>query len=421
MDNLTARCKSLRMKIDFDVVIVGGGLNGPALALALAQGGVRVAVIDARPAPARTERGFDGRAYAIAAGSQRLLAALGVWPTLAPNAQPILQIKTSDGAVGRGPAAFFMSFDHAELGAGPMGFMIEDRYVFAAFMAALQAGKITLISGQSVVAQETCHSGATVTLQDGQVLRARVIAGCDGRSSTVAQRAGIARWGWEYGQTALVTAVQHARPHGGIAHQYFLPDGPLAILPLVGGHHSSIVWSEQSTRAAHISALDDAGYLAMLRPRFGDFLGEITLAGTRFTYPLNLTVAKDFIAPRLALVGDAAHGVHPIAGQGLNLGLRDVAALAEVIITAARRGEDIGSTDVLQRYQQWRRFDTTLMALGMDSVNRLFSNDNPIFRAVRDLGMGAISATPALRRAFMGKAAGLPNKATPRLLQGLPI
>jgi 2-octaprenyl-6-methoxyphenol hydroxylase len=421
MDNFAPWCIVGGMKTDFDIVIVGGGLNGPALALALAQGGATVAIVDARPAPARAERGFDGRAYAIAAGSQRLLSALGVWPSLAPHAQPILQIKTSDGAVGRGPAAFFMSFDHVELGIGPMGYMVEDRHVFAGFMAALRHAKITLISGQSVVAQQTLPSGASVTLQDGQVLRARLIVGCDGRTSTVAQRAGLTRWGWDYGQTALVTAVHHARPHGGVAHQYFLPDGPLAILPLAGGHHSSIVWSEQSARAAQINGLDDAGYLAMLRPRFGDFLGDITLAGARFTYPLSLTVAKEFIAVRLALVGDAAHGVHPIAGQGLNLGLRDVAALAEVLIMAARRGEDMGSSDVLQRYQEWRRFDTTLMALGMDSVNRLFSNDNPVLRALRDLGMGAISATPALRRAFMGKAAGLPNKNTPRLLQGLAI
>ncbi len=407
------------MITDYDILIVGGGLNGPALALALAQGGAKVAVIDARAADSRAAAGFDGRAYAIAAASQRLLAAIGVWPALADHAQPMLQIKTTDGVVGRGPAPFFMTFDHAELGAGPMGYLVEDRHVYAGFLAAMQGQeKITLISGHSVVAQDAQAGRASVTLEDGQILTAKLIVGADGRASGVAQRAGITRWGWDYGQTALVTAVHHEKPHGGVAHQYFLPNGPLAILPLHGGHLSSIVWSEKTAIAAQIQALDDVGYLAALRPRFGDFLGEIALAGARFTYPLNLTLAKTFIAPRLALVGDAAHGVHPIAGQGLNLGLRDVAALAEVLTDAARLGLDIGARDVLARYEQWRRFDTTIMALGMDGVNKLFSNDNPILRGLRDLGMGAVAATPALRRAFMGKAAGVAGEGMPRLLQG---
>ena len=405
------------MNTDFDIIIVGGGLNGPALALALAQGGLRVGLIDARPAPAREMRGFDGRAYALALASKRLLGALGVWEGVADHAQPILQIKTTDGAVGRGPAPFFMAFDHAELGQGPMGYMVEDRHLYASFMAALAATQITLMSEKSVVAQEIAAGAARVTLSDGQTLSATLIAGCDGRSSGTALRAGIRRWGWDYGQTALVTALHHEKPHNGMAHQYFLPAGPLAILPLAGGHHSSIVWSEKTAQAAQVQALDDAGYLAALRPRFGDFLGDIALAGARFTYPLNLTIAKEFIAPRVALIGDAAHGVHPIAGQGLNLGLRDVAALAEVVISAHRLGLDIGAADVLARYQEWRRFDTTVMALGMDGVNKLFSNDNPILRAFRDLGMGAVNASPALRRAFMGKAAGVAGD-VPRLLRG---
>ncbi len=408
-----------RMNAQYDILIVGGGLNGPALALALAQGGAKVAVIDARAPQTRASAGFDGRAYAIAAASQRLLAAIGVWPALVGHAQPMLQIKTTDGVVGRGPAPFFMTFDHAELGAEPMGYMVEDRHVYAGFLAAMQGQEnITLISGHSVAAQDVQAGCATVTLQDGQVLTARLIVGADGRTSGVAQRAGITRWGWDYGQTALVTAIHHERAHNGIAHQYFLPSGPLAILPLAGGHHSSIVWSEKTAIAAQIQALDDAGYLAALRPRFGDFLGEIALAGARFTYPLNLTLAKTFIAPRVALIGDAAHGVHPIAGQGLNLGLRDVAALAEVLIEAARLGLDIGAPSVLARYEQWRRFDTTIMALGMDGVNKLFSNDNPILRGLRDLGMGAIAAAPSLRRAFIGKAAGVAGEGLPRLLRG---
>ena len=401
-----------------DVIIVGGGLNGPALALALAQGGLRVTVMDARPAPARAEAGFDGRAYALAIASQRLLAATGVWGRVADKVQPILKIVASDGHAGQGAAPFFLTFDHAEIEEGPMGYMLEDRYLYAAFLAAmLEAPGITLMSGESVVAQEVTAFGAAVTLASGGVVRARVLVGCDGRGSGTATRAGIQRTGWGYGQTALVTAVHHARPHNGVAQQFFMPSGPLAILPLPGGHHSSIVWSETAANAAAIQALPDEQYLAALRPRFGNFLGEIALAGARFSYPLSLSLATHFVARRVALVGDAAHGVHPLAGQGLNLGLRDVAALAQVLVEAARRGEDIGAVDVLERYQAWRRFDATALALGMDAVNKLFSNDNPLLRAARDIGLGIVNATPALRRTFIRQAAGLAGD-LPRLLEG---
>lgn len=409
------------MDMDADIVIVGGGLNGPALALALAQqGGFRVAVVDARPATQRAEAGFDGRAYALALASKRLLTAIGVWSALAGKAQPILQIKASDGRAGQGPAPFFLSFDHTELEEGPMGFMVEDRHLYAAFLAAMQAQGIDLLSGESVVSQQIDAAGVSVGLVSGRVLTARLLIGCDGRGSGVASRAGITRSGWGYGQTALVTAIAHADDHYGIAQQFFMPAGPLAILPLAGGHHSSIVWSEADATAKAIQALPDAEYLEALRPRFGDFLGQISLAGDRFTYPLSLSLANSFVAPRLALVGDAAHGVHPIAGQGLNLGLRDVGALAEVLVQAQRRGEDIGASDVLDRYQRWRRFDSTSLALGMDGVNRLFSNDNPLLRLGRDLGLGLVSALPGLRRGFMRQAAGLTGD-VPRLLQGKAI
>jgi 2-octaprenyl-6-methoxyphenol hydroxylase len=301
-----------------------------------------------------------------------------------------------------------------------MGFMAEDRHLYTAFLAAMadQPG-ITLLSGETVVAQTITGTAATVTLASGREISARLLVGCDGRGSGTATRAGIPRQGWNYGQTSLVTAVEHERPHNGTAHQFFMPEGPLAILPLPG-NRSSIVWTETSDRAAAIQALDDDGYLAALRPRFGDFLGDISLVGTRFTYPLSLSLADHYVLPRLALVGDAAHGVHPIAGQGLNLGLRDVGALAQVVIEAMRRGEDIGALDVLTRYQTWRRFDTTTLALGMDRINRLFSNDNPILRLGRDLGMGAVNAMPSLRRRFIRTAAGLQGD-LPRLLQGRAI
>ena len=421
MDNGRFCGQVYRMDMDADIVIVGGGLNGPALALALAQGGLKVAVVDARPSLLRAEAGFDGRAYALAIASKRLLEVIGVWPRLQAKVQPILKIKASDGVAGQGPAPFFLTFDHAELEEGPMGFMAEDRFLYAAFLAAMdEAEEVTLLSGETVVAQEVGAAGVSVTLASGKVLRARVLVGCDGRASGVAARAGIARTGWGYGQTALVTAIAHEKDHQGIAHQFFMPAGPLAILPLPGGHHSSIVWSETEAQAAAIQALGDDEYLEALRPRFGDFLGEISLAGARFTYPLSLTLANSLVAARLALVGDAAHGVHPIAGQGLNLGLRDVAALAEVLIKAARRGEDIGAVDVLERYQRWRRFDSTVLALGMDGVNRLFSNDNPLLRAGRDLGLGVVNAVPQLRRGFMRQAAGL-KADLPKLLAGQAI
>ncbi|WP_293575440.1 FAD-dependent monooxygenase [Phaeobacter sp.] len=403
-----------------DILIVGGGLNGPALALALAQTGHTVTLVDALPQETRAEPGFDGRSYALALASQRLVAQIGVWPEVADKAQPMLEIKVTDGRVGQGPSPFFMHFDHAELEEGPMGYMIEDRYLRAAFRNAMEASPdITLIDNDRVIAQEVGPSGVTISLASGQHLGARLLVGADGRRSGTAERAGIKRTGWDYGQTALVCAIEHELPHGGIAHQFFMPPGPLAILPLPG-NRSSIVWSERTDRAGSIQQLDEQDYLAVLRPRFGDFLGAIRLAGDRFTYPLNLTLANAFFADRVALVGDAAHGVHPIAGQGLNAGLRDVGALAQVLTEAKRRGEDLASPLVLERYQQWRRFDTASLATATDTFNRLFSNDHPVLRMGRDLGMGIVGALPGVRRSFVREAAGLTGD-LPKLLQGQPI
>lgn len=420
MDNPGRAAILADMKTESDVIIAGGGLNGPALALALAQAGLSVTVVDALPPRARAEAAFDGRAYALALASQRLLAAIGVWPRVAGRTQPILRILASDGRPGEGPSPFFLDFDAAEIEEGPMGYMLEDRFLYAAFLDAMEAEPgITLVPATKVNGQEPGAAAIGVTLSDGTTLTARLLAGCDGRQSGTAERAGITRTGWGYGQTAVVCAVDHDRPHEGAAQQFFMPTGPLAILPLPG-NRSSIVWSTTEAEARAVMALDDAGFLAVLRPRFGDYLGEIRLAGPRFTYPLSLTLANSYVAPRVALVGDAAHGVHPIAGQGLNLGFRDVAALAQVVVEAGRRGEDIGASDVLDRYQSWRRFDATALALGMDGVNRLFSNDNPVLRGARDLGMGIVNAIPSLRRGFMRQAAGLSGD-LPRLLEGRPL
>lgn len=407
------------MKPDVDVLIAGGGLNGPTLALALAQAGLSVAVADARPARTRAGDDFDGRAYALALASQRLLKALGLWEGLAPESQPILQVKASQGRPGEGAAPCFLHFDSAEIEEGPVGWMLEDRFLYRALLAAM-ADRVRHLPGLAVTAQEPGPAGITATLSDGQRISARLLVGADGRGSGVAARAGIERRGWDYGQTALVASIDHDLPHHGIAHQYFMATGPLAILPL-RGNRSNIVWSETHDNAQAIAALDDAAFLEVLRPRFGDFLGGMRLAGPRFSYPLSLSLAEIYVAPRVALVGDAAHGVHPIAGQGLNLGLRDVAALAEVLVEAARRGEDIGSDLVLERYQIWRRFDSTSLALGMDTVNRLFASDNPLLAGARGLGMGIVSVIPALRRGFMRQAAGLSLDPMPRLLSGQPL
>ncbi len=420
MDNPSGKRILRGMKNASDILIVGGGLNGPALALALAQTGHSVTVIDSLTPGTFADDAFDGRGYALALASQRLLQQTGVWQHVGDNAQAMLEIKVTDGHAGQGPSPFFIHFDHAELEEGPMGYMIEDRFLRRAFLQAMQdAPGITLVSGRTVVAQSPDQTGVTVTLDDGGELRGQILVGSDGRRSGTALRAGIKRTGWDYGQTALVCAIDHEKPHHGIAHQFFMPPGPLAILPLPG-NRSSIVWSERTETAKAIHALDDAEYIQALRPRFGDYLGAISLAGKRFTYPLNLTIANSFIGDRMALVGDAAHGMHPIAGQGLNAGLRDVGALAEVITEATRRGEDIGSPLVLERYQQWRRFDTASLAAATDVFNRLFSNDNPLLRLGRDIGMGLAGAVPGLRRNFVREAAGLTGD-LPRLLKGQPI
>ena len=395
------------MEHDCDIAIVGGGLNGPALALAAAQVGLRVIVLDATSHKPRKNAKFDGRAYALALASKRLLAAVGVWENVTQDAEPMLNIRVSDGHAGVGASPFFMDFDHAELEEGPMGYMVEDRHLRYALQAAMQTSPLieyrlaTRVTGQS-----TGPEGVTLSLANNQKITTRLLVGADGRQSGTAARAGITYTGWQYGQTALVCAVEHDRPHGGVAHQFFMPAGPMAVLPL-SARRSTVVWSEKTDNAAVIKTLDDAAFLDVLRPRFGDFLGDIALTGGRFSYPLGMMIAKSYIAPNVALIGDAAHGVHPIAGQGLNAGLRDVAALIQVLSEAKQRGEDFASQPVLARYQLWRRFDATALAVTTDGFNRLFSNDNPILRLGRDLGMGMLNAMPKVRRGILREAAGL--------------
>lgn len=403
--------------MDSDLIIVGGGLNGPALALAAAQAGFTVTIIDSLPLDTRKRVDFDGRSYALALASMRLLRGIGIWPVIRDKAQPMFEIKVTDGRAGEGPSPWMMHFDHAEIEEGPMGYMVEDRHLRRAFLEAMEKEqRITHRSGETVVAQAVSMAGATVTLASGGQITGKLLIGSDGRKSGTAERAGIKRTGWGYGQTAVVCAVKHEKPHGGIAHQFFMPPGPLAILPLTN-NRASIVWSETEARAVELMAMSDADFLSALRPAFGSFLGQISLTGARFSYPLGLTLANSFVADRLALLGDAAHGMHPIAGQGLNAGLRDVAALADVLEQARARGQDIGGAQTLAQYQQWRRFDTATLALATDAFNRLFSNDNPFLRTARDIGMGLVNAAPGLRRGFIREAAGLDGD-LPRLMRG---
>lgn len=398
----------------FDAVVVGGGLAGPALALALAREGLSVALLDARPE--RASERPDGRAYALAAASRRLLSNIGVWALVANHAQPILAVKVADGRPGEAPSPLHLAFDHAEIEEGPMGHMVEDRFLRAALDRSLDAeGRVTALRGQPVVAQEAGEDGIAARLADGATVRGRLLVGADGRDSGTARRAGIGRSIRSYGQTAITCAVAHEKPHRGTAFQLFLPGGPLAILPLPG-HRSSIVWSEREARAEALMAMDDDAFLAALRPVFGSFLGAIALEGPRSAFPLALSLAKSFTAPRVALVGDAAHGVHPLAGQGLNAGLRDVGALAQVLSEARARGEDVGAEPVLDRYARWRRFDTAALAVATDGLNRLFSNDSRLLRATRDLGLGLVNRIPPLRRAFIREAAGLTGD-LPRLMR----
>ena len=417
LDNIPSLPHVLSM--DYDVIIAGGGLNGLTLALALDSAGITTAVIDAFAPQESLNPKFDGRSYALSAASQKMLDALGLWEDLVRHAEPMLEIKVSDGAAGETPSPFVMQFGDEDFSQGPMGFMVEDRHLRARLAEAVKASNVTLRTGQTITNQTIHSTHVTVTIDGHRPITAAVLVGADGRNSRTAKTAGLTRTGWNYNQSSLVCAISHEKPHHGIAHQYFMPSGPLAILPLTQ-NRSGIVWTEQRHVAQNIHSLSDGDYLDILRPRFGDFLGEISLAGSRYIYPLSLSTTHRMIAPRVALVGDAAHAVHPIAGQGLNSGFKDVAALAEVLCDTKRRGQDLGIHTTLAEYQKWRGFDNALLCTATNSFNRIFSNNNPLLRGIRDLGMGLINAAPKLRKNFVATAAGAAGD-PPRLLRGEPL
>jgi 2-octaprenyl-6-methoxyphenol hydroxylase len=404
---------------DADVILGGGGLVGQTLALALDQAGVRVVVIDAAKPAETLAPSFDGRAFAIAFASYRMWRALGLADDLDQVAQPIEEIMVTDGSLRGGPSLLHLHFDRAELTDSdePLGLMLEARHVRLALDKAVKSrSSIKMIQPMSVTAIARDAAGVSVTLANGETLRAPLLVGADGRRSFVRQAVGIRTIGWDYPVTAIVATIQHAKPHGAVAHEYFLPNGPFAILPLKG-ERSNIVWAEPRKAADALLNMNEADFIAELRMRFGDFLGELALEGPRFGFPLSLQLAERMIDARVALAGDSAHGIHPLAGQGLNLGLKDCAALAECIADGMALGLDPGDVSILERYQRWRRFDNVTMALGMEFFDKLFSNSVRPLTAIRRLGLGAVNAAGPARRFFMRYAGGAAGD-LPKLLRG---
>lgn len=390
---------------------------GMTLGLALAQGGLSVLAVDVAPPADTVEPRFDGRVSALAFAVVRMLKALGVWQGLAPHAQPIHEILVTDGKVGAPTSPFSLHFDAQEVGSDALGHIAENRHIRMSLqaVAARQPGFTLLAPAQ--VRDVTVDGGqAVVTLADGEQIAASLVVAAEGRQSPLRDQMGITVAGWSYPQTGIVATVEHEKPHNGVAYEHFLPSGPFAILPMTG-NRSSLVWTERRTKAPGLLALDDDGFHEELSRRFGDHLGVVAAAGPRWSYPLAFHVAREYVRPRFALAGDTAHGIHPIAGQGLNLGLKDVAALAEVLLDAARLGQDIGGLDVLKRYERWRRFDSLVMGASMDAMNRLFSNDIAPLRHLRDLGLGVVDAIGPARRFFMRHAGGDVGK-LPRLMRG---
>ena len=404
-----------RAMTDFEAIVGGGGMVGLTLATALGSAGVKVAVIDRSPASIMRETAFDGRVSAIARGSRTILDSIGVWGGLAGNAEHIREIRVSDD-----DSPLHLHYDSAEVGAEALGYIVENRHVRRTLLERIERLECaTLFDGRSIERHERGAIEARVALDDGRALTARLLVATDGRDSPLRRAAGLGTVEWRYDQTGIVCTVAHERAHRGVAQERFLPSGPFAILPMTG-NRSSIVWTERADIASRILALDGDAFAAELAWRFTDYLGALTVEGPVFSYPLALTLAERYTANRLAVAGDAAHAIHPIAGQGFNLGIRDAAALAEAIVDAARLGLDTGSVAALARYARWRRADNFAMLAATDGLNRLFSNDIAPVALGRRLGLAAVNRIPALKRLFMRHAMGELGE-RPRLARGLPL
>lgn len=406
-----------------DLVISGGSYAGLALTLALAQAldGIRITVVDPRSSEGRPPAPADGdpRAFALSAASRNLLHALGVWARLDDVAQPVSEIEITDSELDAGVRPTLLTYDNTLDDGAAASLIVPGADVQTALLDKVRSTSgITLLRAAATGHAADAH-GVTVQLAGGGSLRAALAIAAEGRRSTLRESAGIKLVAWDYDQTGIVVTVAHDRPHHGRAIQHFLPSGPFAILPLTG-NRSCITWSEDRNAARRIMTLDDSAFLAEVEQRFGGRLGNLTLAGPRASWPLSMHLARSFVAPRLALVGDTAHGVHPIAGQGLNLGLRDVAALAELVADAMRVGLDPGNAETLAAYERWRRFDSTISTFAFDSLNRLFSNDWTLLRAARSAGLGVVDRMPGIKRLLVGEAAGL-SGSPPRLLRGEPL
>src|SRR5688572_28450973 len=463
-----------------ELIVVGGGLVGLTLAIACAEGGIRTIVVEAESAEALSSRGYDGRSAAVAYGSQQVLTAIGAWERMAPDAQPILDIRVTDGAWHvKGEGHGYVHYSHLDLqrtenkgqrtdapwppamsaegeeirvacdpdpslsrndenlssdlcslsSDPPFGYIIENRLTRIALLElAKTCSYLTHLAPHVVTALELASDAARVTLEDGSVLTAQLVVAADGKQSALRRMAGIAAREFGYSQAAIVCTVTHEKPHNGVAHEHFLPAGPFAMLPMTDEtlpdgavrHRSSIVWSEDPRLVPMLLKLDDAAFGKEIERRFGLSLGQVRPLGLRFSYPLTMMLADTYVRDRFALTGDAAHGIHPIAGQGFNLGVRDVAALAEVLVDASRAGLDLGAMEVLDRYARWRRFDNLMLSTFMDGLTRLFSNDFAPLRMARDLGFAVFNRTMPLKRLAMRHAMGIVGK-LPRLVQGRPL
>ncbi|MBK3736285.1 FAD-binding protein [Azospirillum brasilense] len=406
-------------EITTDVVVLGGGLAGLSMAAALATAGVPVVCIDRDSPDRQAGDDFDIRTTAVAYASMKVLEGAGVWKHMEPDAGPILDIRVADQF-----SPLFVHYDHTELtwdGKNqPFGWILDNKDMRRALFArAKELPGLHHLAPAQAVSIERSRAGATVTLADGRVVKARLVVGADGRRSLARESAGIKLRAWAYDQTAIICTIRHSEPHNGVAVEHFLPNGPFAVLPMTE-NRSSIVWSEKRSLVDMYLKLPEDQFIDELTRRSGGYLGDIELVTRRDAWPLSVLLAERFIAERVALIGEAAHAIHPIAGQGLNLGLRDVAALAEVIVDAHRLGLDVGSPEVLARFQRWRRFDTVLLAVVCDGLVHLFSNNIPPVKLARDVGMAVVNRLPPLKRFFMRHAMGVVGE-LPRMIKGVPL
>lgn len=398
MDEKRAPARAHRV----EVAIAGGGLTGLALAAALGRAGTCLALVEQAPLASLVEPAYDGRVTAVARGSQRFLASIGAWPAIAPEAEPILEI-----VVGEAGSPVGVHYDHREVGNEPLGWIVPNRTLRLALQTAIaDLTDLDLFTPARIVAAETGSSGLRLELADGRAIETALLAVCEGRLSPTRELLGIGDRRFDYRQLAIVCTLRHERPHRGRAVERFFPDGPFAILP-IRGRRSSIVWALEAEKAAAVRTLDDRAFAAEVEERFGDLLGGIEIEGPRFYFPLVLVESERITAPRVALVGDAARGIHPIAGQGWNLALRDVAALAEVVEERLRLGLDPGDASALDRYAAWRSFDGLALVSICHGIERLFSNDVEPLKLLRNLGLGLVERLPPAKRFFMRHAMGI--------------